>query len=155
MKAHLQRMMKGQNTEPDYFLLSFHGIPQRYAATGDPYPEQCLETGRLLAEAMGWESGKWQISFQSRFGPEEWVGPSTEESIKRLPAMGIAHPMIFSPGLVTDCLETLHELNMEGRAYFQASGGNAECYQFSPCLNDQPEWLEFLSELVKRNAGGW
>lgn len=155
MKAHLQRVMKGQNTEPDYFLLTFHGIPKRYAATGDPYPEQCLESGRLLAKAMGWESGKWQISFQSRFGPEEWVGPSTEESIKRLPAMGIAHPMIFSPGLVTDCLETLHELNMEGREHFQDSGGKAECYQFAPCLNDQPEWLEFLAELVKRNAGGW
>lgn len=157
MKAHLQRILhrQGQEGRPDYTVLTFHGIPKRYADTGDPYPQQCMETGRLLAEAMGWEDGKWQISFQSRFGPEEWVGPSTEETLKGLHDRGISSPMVFSPGLVTDCLETLHELNIEGREHFQASGGQAERFQYAPCLNDQPEWLGFLTELVERNAGGW
>lgn len=157
MRAHLQRILnqQGQDNKPDYTVLTFHGIPKRYADTGDPYPQQCRETGRLLAEAMGWEDGAWQISFQSRFGPEEWVGPSTEETIKGLPRRGISSPLIFSPGLVTDCLETLHELNIEGREYFQAAGGESERYQFVPCLNDQPEWLGFMTELIVRNSAGW
>lgn len=157
MKSHLERVIREQGEEgrPDYTVLTFHGIPKRYADTGDPYPQQCMETGRLLAAAMGWREEDWQISFQSRFGPEEWVGPSTEETLKSLHARGISSPMIFSPGLVTDCLETLHELNVEGREHFQASGGQPERFQFAPCLNDEPEWLSFLTRLVERNSTGW
>lgn len=155
MKLHLHRQLSRMNTAPDHTVLSFHGIPRRYADTGDPYPEQCLETARLLAEAMNWEPGRWQISFQSRFGREEWVGPSTEEVLKGLAGRGIRRPMIFSPGLVTDCLETLHELAVEGREHFASGGGEAGEFSAVPCLNDSREWLACLAQMVTDNAQGW
>lgn len=155
MKQHLLRQLKLTGASPDYALLTFHGIPSRYAATGDPYPEQCLVTARLLAEAMNWESGRWQISFQSRFGREEWLGPSTAEVLQELSGRGIRRPMIFSPGLVTDCLETLHELAVEGREQFAAGGGQPEEFVTLPCLNNSEEWLAFLAQTVSKHAGGW
>lgn len=155
MKQHLQHQLELAGASPDYAVLTFHGIPSRYAATGDPYPEQCKETARLLAEAMGWETGRWQISFQSRFGREEWVGPSTAQVLQELSGRGIRRPMIFSPGLVTDCLETLHELAVEGREQFAAGGGQPEDFIFLPCLNDNEVWLEFLAQTVSRHAAGW
>lgn len=155
MKQHLLRHLQALTAKPDFTVLSFHGIPRRYAETGDPYPEQCHATARLLAEAMNWEPGSWQVSFQSRFGREEWVGPSTEEVLKSLAGRGIHRPMIFSPGLVTDCLETLHELAVEGRDFYVSGGGAAENFLAVPCLNDSPEWLDFLAGLVNDNAGGW
>lgn len=155
MKAHLLRLLRSMNDEPDYVLLSFHGIPRRYAETGDPYPQQCLETGRLLAEAMNWEPGRWEVTFQSRFGREEWVGPSTAETLKGLAGRGIRRPLIFSPGLVTDCLETLHELAVEGRELFASGGGAAEKLRVAPCLNDNEEWVEFLAGVVSGTAQGW
>ncbi|OMF95191.1 ferrochelatase [Paenibacillus sp. FSL R7-0273] len=155
MKQHLLRQLEPMTDKPDFTVLSFHGIPRRYAETGDPYPEQCHTTARLLAEAMGWEPESWQISFQSRFGREEWVGPSTEEVLKSLAGRGIRRPMIFSPGLVTDCLETLHELAVEGREFFASGGGAAEDFLAVPCLNDSEEWLDFLAGLVQENARGW
>ncbi|KWX72398.1 ferrochelatase [Paenibacillus jilunlii] len=155
MKEHLMQQISRLSLPPDYYVLSFHGIPRRYADTGDPYPLQCLETARLLAEAMGWETGCWQAAFQSRFGREEWIGPSTSEVLKELAGRGIRRPMIFSPGLTTDCLETLHELEVEGRELFAAGGGQPEDLVAAPCLNDNEEWLSFLAELVERNAQGW
>ncbi|WP_211373333.1 ferrochelatase [Paenibacillus faecis] len=155
MKAHLLRHMERLNREPDRVVLSFHGIPKRYADTGDPYPEHCMETARLLAEAMGWRENRWQVAFQSRFGPEAWVGPSTDDVIGSLAERGVAHLLIFAPGFAADCLETLHELDIEGRDHFCASGGRTEQFHYAPCLNDQPEWLDFLAGLVERNVGGW
>ncbi|WP_405108512.1 ferrochelatase [Paenibacillus sp. FSL K6-1217] len=155
MQSLLQRQIQGMSEEPDYYVLSFHGIPRRYAETGDPYPQQCRETGRLLAEAMGWTPDRWQLSFQSRFGPETWVGPSTADTLKELNGRGIRRPLIFSPGLVTDCLETLHELAVEGRELFATGGGSAERLEVAPCLNDTEEWISFLAELVSGTARGW
>ncbi|KAI7255979.1 hypothetical protein KC345_g11046 [Hortaea werneckii] len=155
MRALLLRQLHSLNDEPDYYVLSFHGIPLRYAETGDPYPQQCLETGRLLAEAMNWDPGQWQVTFQSRFGREEWVGPSTADTLKELSGRGIRRPLIFSPGLVTDCLETLHELAVEGRELFASGGGTAENLQVAPCLNNNEEWVEFLAQMVNRTAQGW
>lgn len=155
MKSLLLRKLGELDEEPDYYILSFHGIPRRYAETGDPYPQQCHETGRLLAEAMNWAPERWQISFQSRFGPEKWVGPSTADTLKELSGRGIRRPMIFSPGLVTDCLETLHELAVEGRELFASGGGTAENLTVAPCLNDHPEWIDFLAQMVNRTALGW
>ncbi|WP_342564815.1 ferrochelatase [Paenibacillus sp. FSL R7-0345] len=155
MKHHLLRQLEPLKVKPDFMVLSFHGIPRRYADTGDPYPEQCHETARLLAEAMNWEPGSWQVSFQSRFGREEWVGPSTEEVLKGLAGRGIRRPMIFSPGLVTDCLETLHELAVEGRDFYASGGGAAEDFLAAPCLNNSEEWLNFLAGLIQENAQGW
>ncbi|SET91821.1 ferrochelatase [Paenibacillus sp. NFR01] len=155
MKTHLHRHIAGLEEAPDQFILSFHGIPSRYAATGDPYPEQCRQTAQLLAEAMGWKDGQWQIAFQSRFGREEWVGPATADVLKRLSASGVRRPLIFSPGLVTDCLETLHELAIEGRVLFAEGGGDANAFSFIPCLNAEAEWLSFMADLIRSHAQGW
>lgn len=155
MKSHLLKQMKHLTTEPDYFVLTFHGIPKRFVDSGDPYPQQCQETARLLATAMGWEPGRWELTYQSRFGPEEWVGPSTSDVLEELAGRGIHRPLIFSPGLVTDCLETLHELAIEGREQFEAGGGHANHFIALPCLNSDEEWLHFLAQHVGNNAMGW
>ncbi|NQX45393.1 ferrochelatase [Paenibacillus tritici] len=155
MRSLLLRQIRAMSEEPDYYVLSFHGIPRRYAETGDPYPQQCQETARLLAEAMKWPPERWQLSFQSRFGPETWVGPSTADTLKELSGRGIRRPLIFSPGLVTDCLETLHELAVEGRELFAAGGGAAENLEVAPCLNDTEEWISFLAGLISDTARGW
>jgi len=155
MQSHLCRYLEGINVTPDYYVLSFHGIPKRYVDTGDPYPQQCMETAKLLAEAMGWDSARYEVTFQSRFGPEEWVGPATDEVLGKLAERGIKRPLIFSPGLVTDCLETLHELAIEGREQFAAGGGEAQKFNAAPCLNNHAQWLDFLSQQVQKNALGW
>lgn len=155
MQSHLSRYLEEMADAPDYYVLSFHGIPKRYVATGDPYPEQCMETARLLANAMGWAPDRYEVTFQSRFGPEEWVGPATSEVLGQLAGRGIKRPLIFSPGLVTDCLETLHELAIEGREQFAAGGGEAGHFLAAPCLNDHVQWLDFLSLQVEKNAMGW
>lgn len=155
MQSHLSRYLEGMAYAPDYYVLSFHGIPKRYVDTGDPYTEQCMETAKLLANAMGWEQDRYEVTFQSRFGPEKWVGPATDEVLGQLAGRGIKRPLIFSPGLVTDCLETLHELAIEGREQFAAGGGEAGQFSAAPCLNDHAQWLDFLSQQVKKNAMGW
>lgn len=155
MKSHLFRQIESLKVKPDYYVFTFHGIPKRYADTGDPYPLQCMETAQLLATAMDWESDRWQVSYQSRFGREEWLGPSTADVLGELAGRGVRRPMIFSPGLVTDCLETLHELAIEGREQFVAGGGQTEDFITIPCLNNSLEWLEFLAQQVENNALGW
>ncbi|MGN7762638.1 ferrochelatase [Paenibacillus sp. 22594] len=155
MKMHLQQHITRLSSVPDYFVLTFHGIPRRYADTGDPYPLQCLETARLLAEAMDWKPGCWQATFQSRFGREEWIGPSTSDVLKELASRGVCRPLIFSPGLVTDCLETLHELAIEGRELFEEGGGQADNLIAVPCLNENEAWIKFLAQLVERHGQGW
>lgn len=140
---------------PDKFLISFHGIPHRYIRTGDPYREQCEISAKLLAEAMNWDADQWSICFQSRFGPEEWLQPYADEVIEGFHAQGIKRPMVFSPGFVTDCMETLDELGNEGREQFEAGGGHADDYHLAPCLNDSAFWLDTLAALVRDNAGGW
>lgn len=158
MQMHLTSLLQRLPQPPDRFLLSFHGIPQRYANGGDPYPEQCRETARLLAEAMGWTSEQWDLAYQSRFGPETWLGPSTGEQLQRLADSGAKRPLVYAPGFVTDCLETLHELGVEAREDFAArtegaTGGDG--LTVAPCLNDQQEWLDLLAEVVRNNAKGW
>ncbi|MCL6456927.1 MAG: ferrochelatase [Gorillibacterium sp.] len=155
MKKHLTLTLRQVPYLPDKFILTYHGIPERYAHTGDPYPEHCRETSRLLAAAMGWSDEQWLLTFQSRFGREPWLGPATSAVLKGLAAEGVERPFIFSPGLVVDCLETLHELAVEGREEFVAGGGKAEQFTVAPCLNDNEPWLDFLADYVRSNAGGW
>ncbi|MGG6313210.1 ferrochelatase [Paenibacillus macerans] len=155
MRAHLSEQLRRLPQPPDRFLLSFHGIPQRYADTGDPYPEQCRATARVLAEAMGWPEAEWSVAFQSRFGPESWIGPSTEETLRSFAESGAKRPFVFAPGFAADCLETLYELGIEARHGFARNGGAAESFTLAPCLNDHPEWLNFLADFVRENARGW
>ncbi len=155
LTAHLKEQIAAQPTPPDHIVISFHGIPRRYVEEGDPYRHHCEATARLLAEAMGWRGEEWTLCFQSRFGPEKWLEPYTDATLEGLSRRGIRHPLVFSPGFVTDCLETLDELGHEGRAQFAAGGGNPDRFVFAPCLNTHPVWLEALTRLVQTNALGW
>ncbi|WP_068783946.1 ferrochelatase [Paenibacillus phocaensis] len=160
MQIHLTALLQRLPLPPDHFLLSFHGIPQRYAADGDPYPEQCRETARLLAEAMGWSPEQWGLVYQSKFGPEPWLSPSIGEQLQQLAERGVRRPLVFAPGFVSDCLETLYELGVEAREDFAAgreggTGGDGDELTVAPCLNDCPEWLDFLAEILREHAKGW
>jgi ferrochelatase len=155
MRDHLQTHIAALDHRPDKFILSFHGIPNRYHQTGDPYRTQCEHTAALLAEAMGWRDDEWMVCFQSRFGPEEWLTPYTDKTLEALHHMGVERPLVFSPGFVADCLETLDELGNEGRAQFVEGGGKAENFTYVPCLNDFPGWLDALAEIIRRESLGW
>ncbi len=155
MQAHLCAQVAALSEPPDKFVITFHGIPNRYVQTGDPYRRQCERTAALLAAAMSWGDDEWTVCFQSQFGPEAWLHPYTEDVLRALHGQGVQRPLIFSPGFVTDCLETLDELGNEGREQFEEGGGRAEDFHFAPCLNDAPAWLDALAVLVSENALGW
>jgi protoporphyrin/coproporphyrin ferrochelatase len=140
---------------PDRYLFSFHGIPARYIRTGDPYRAQCEETAALLAQELELEAGQWSVSFQSRFGPENWLAPYTEKVLTNFSKEGVNSVLVTCPGFVTDCLETLDELGNEGCHQFVSGGGAPENYRLVPCLNDDPHWLDTMTELVQQGAGGW
>ena len=138
---------------PDHIVLSFHGLPERYITSGDPYLRHCRRTVELLAAAMDWADTSYTVSFQSRFGPEKWIQPSTAEVLKGLPGRGVRRPLVVAPGFTTDCLETLDELGNEGRAEFAAGGGDPSAYALCPCLNDQDRFIRLLAELVSVQTG--
>lgn len=140
-----------QHGQGDCLLISFHGIPQRYAQAGDPYPAQCQATARALAEALGLHEAQWQLSYQSRFGKEPWLEPYTDQILTQLPVRGVRRLDVICPGFAADCLETLEEIAQEGKASFLAAGG--ETYHYIPALNDQPEHLDLLVELATHALG--
>jgi len=135
--------------KPDHIVVSFHGIPERYVAAGDPYRDHCDGTVTAVARAMEWKPSDYTVSFQSRFGPERWLGPSTADVLKGLSARSVRRPLVVAPGFTTDCLETLDELGNEGRHQFVEGGGDAAAYSLCPCLNDDDAWIEALATLVK------
>jgi ferrochelatase len=138
---------------PEHLVLSFHGLPRRTLARGDPYHCLCQATARLLARELGLESGQWTLAFQSRFGRGRWLEPATSEVLTRLGAQRPRRVDVFAPGFVADCLETLEELAIEGKRMFQAAGGSD--YDVIPCLNEHPRWIAALTELVLANLQGW
>jgi ferrochelatase len=133
---------------PEHVLVSFHGLPQRYLRRGDPYQTQCQTTARLLADRMGWQPQQWSLSYQSRFGPEAWLTPSTQTRIKELARQGVRRLVLVAPSFVADCLETLSELGLEGREVFVQAGGDPDGYSLAPSLNDSPGWTEALASLI-------
>ncbi len=143
-------MAKGR---PDTLLMSFHGVPQRTVDRGDPYVAECRETARLLAAQLGLGKDQWQLSFQSRFGRAQWVGPATQATLEQLGRAGARRVDVICPGFVSDCLETLEEIAIEGRAAFMAAGGGE--LDYVPCLNDHPAWVTALAGLVQRHLQGW
>ena len=134
---------------PDHFVLTFHGLPQRYVTSGDPYRAHCDQTVAALTLAMGWKPGDYTVAFQSRFGPETWIRPSTSDILIGLHARGIRRPLVVAPGFTTDCLETLDELGNEGRHQFVSGGGDSSSFALCPCLNDHELWIETMAALVK------
>ncbi|MBF0296734.1 MAG: ferrochelatase [Magnetococcales bacterium] len=136
-----------------FWLFSFHGLPQRFVAEGDPYADQCRVTARLLAERLGLPDSGWRLTFQSRFGREPWLTPDTASLLAALPGEGIRHVAVACPGFAADCLETLEEIAVAGRATFLAAGG--ESFVHAPCLNDRTAWIDALAELARRELSGW
>ncbi len=154
LAASVRRQLE-TGKEPDRVILSYHGLPQRFVDEGDPYVGQCETTTRLLAAALGWDEDYYEMAYQSRFGRTEWIKPYLQPRLGELHRDGVERPAIISPGFTTDCLETLHELRIEGRELFEAGGGDPSGYRTVACLNDEPAWLDYAAGLVERNAGGW
>jgi ferrochelatase len=137
----------------DRLMMSFHGIPQRYAEQGDPYPEQCKATALALATHLQLKDDQWACTFQSRFGREEWVKPYTDFILKDWGEEGLNRVDIISPAFSADCLETLEELEMENKAYFIEAGGKE--YHYIPCLNVRKDHIDMMVDLVTTNTSGW
>ncbi len=137
----------------DRLLFSFHGVPHRYLINGDPYHCQCHKTARLVAEALDLETDQWMVVFQSRFGREPWLQPYCDKTLQQLPGQGVRAVDIVCPGFAADCLETLEEIDQQNREVFLGAGG--ERYQYIPCLNDDPDHIELMAELVAASTSGW
>jgi protoporphyrin/coproporphyrin ferrochelatase len=138
---------------PDKLVMSFHGVPQYTLDKGDPYHCECLKSGRLIAEELGLSKEQYTVSFQSRFGKAEWIKPYTTATLKALGKQHTKRVDVVCPGFVADCLETLEEIAQEGKEDFQHAGGGE--YHYIPCLNERPDWINALSELVLSNLQGW
>ena len=139
--------------EPEVLLASFHGMPRAYLDKGDPYHCQCQKSGRLLREALAWPEDRFVLSFQSIFGKGEWLRPYTDETITSLARRGVKSLAVIAPGFSADCLETLEELDVENRQYFESNGG--ERFSYIPCLNDSDAGLEVIETIVRRELMGW
>jgi protoporphyrin/coproporphyrin ferrochelatase len=139
--------------QPDHFLISFHGIPVKYVERGDPYPVQVARTTELLQERLQWPEGRWQQTFQSRFGKNEWLQPYTDPVLKDLAKRGVKKVFVALPGFTSDCLETLDEIGNESREAFEHAGG--EKLRACPCLNDHPSWIAAMKGLVLKEGQGW
>jgi len=134
---------------PERLLLSFHGLPRRAVEQGDPYHRDCMETAQLLRQRLGEHGARVHVAFQSRFGREEWLKPYIKPTLQTWARDGVASVDVFSPCFLADCLETLEEIQVECRhAYLQAGGGQ---YRYIPCLNDDPCWLDGLTQMVGRH----
>jgi ferrochelatase len=139
--------------EPEVLIASYHGLPKSYFEKGDPYHCHCQKTSRLLAERLGWREGRLLTTFQSRFGPEEWLQPYTDKTVERLAGEGVKRLAIINPGFVSDCLETLEEIAVQNREIFLHHGG--EKFAHVPCLNDSPAGMRVIKSVVLRELQGW
>ena len=135
-----------QRGEPDVLLLSYHGIPQRYADEGDDYPERCRATTRALVSALGIAPDKVMMSFQSRFGREPWLTQNNDETLKMLGEQGVRRVQVACPGFAADCLETLEEIAIQNRDIFLTAGGGE--YHYIPALNDSSEHIDMMAALA-------
>jgi ferrochelatase len=138
---------------PDVLLTSFHGVPRAVLDKGDPYHCECQKTGRLLAEALGLDAKQYRLTFQSRFGRAEWLQPYTDKTLHTLAREQVKRVDVVAPGFTADCLETLEELGMEGRAAFLGAGGKE--FHYIPALNEHPLWIDALGRIALENLGGW
>lgn len=134
---------------PERLLMSFHGLPKASVERGDPYQKQCLESARLIATELGWNDERTLVTFQSRFGAQEWLQPYTDETLERLGREGVKRVDVICPGFTADCLETLEEISMEGRHGFKEAGGGD--FHYIPTTNDTPAWMTALTEIVGEN----
>lgn len=150
LKANFERQLAQLDFEPEKLLLSFHGMPERTRLLGDPYYDQCLETARLLRQALNREI---DVAFQSRFGRAKWLEPATDATLAGYARNGIESVAVAAPGFSADCLETLEELGIRGRETFLSGGGKK--FALLECLNDSLEGIAMLEQLIERELAGW
>jgi ferrochelatase len=132
--------------KPDLIISSYHGIPKKYFEKGDPYHCYCQKTTRLMKES--YSPIDIQTTFQSRFGPQEWLTPYTDKTLESLPSKGVKNLLVICPGFASDCVETLEEINIQGRESFLSNGG--ENFDLIPCLNDNPDHINLFQNLLKK-----
>ncbi|MDR2248285.1 ferrochelatase [Acinetobacter sp.] len=140
---------QAQHGKAEKLLMSFHGIPQPYADKGDPYADRCHITAKLVAEALHLKDDEWAISFQSRFGKQEWVKPYTDQLLQDWAKQSVKSVQILSPAFSADCLETLEELAIQNAELFQQAGGGS--YAYIPALNSDQAHIDLLAGLVQAN----
>jgi protoporphyrin/coproporphyrin ferrochelatase len=139
--------------QPELIVASFHGMPQKYVDKGDPYQAQCIATTEALRKRMGLDASKLLLTFQSRFGFDEWLKPYTDKTMERLAKEGVRRVAVITPGFSADCLETLEEIAQENAEIFKHNGG--EQFAFIPCLNDSDPGMDVIRQLVLRELQGW
>ena len=150
LKASVEEGLAGLDFRPQAIMASFHGMPERTRALGDPYHDQCMATARLLSAALG---EPIEVAFQSRFGRAKWLEPATDARLRALPGEGVTELAVLAPGFAADCLETLEELAIRGRDAFLGAGGKK--FAYLPCLNHDAPGLAMLRALIGRELEGW
>ena len=149
INAHLKTLP----FEPELIVASFHGMPKKYVDKGDPYLAQCIATTDALRKRMGLDPSKLLLTFQSRFGSDEWLQPYTDKTIEQLAKDGVRRIAVVTPGFSADCLETLEEIAQENAEIFRHNGG--EQFAAIPCLNDSDAGMDVIRQLVLRELQGW
>ena len=149
----IEKAYAGLEKRPDLLICSYHGVPKRYLMQGDPYHCHCQKTTRLLKERLGWDDTEIKTTFQSKFGPEEWLQPYTVKEVARLAEAGTKNIAVCAPAFSADCIETLEEINEEIFESFEHAGG--ESFTYIPCLNDDDAHINALGTVIERNLQGW
>jgi len=153
LATSLEQNLAKLSFKPDVIIASFHGMPEEYLRKGDPYHCQCAKTARLLRERLKLDESKLLLTFQSRFGPAEWLKPYTDVTVKSLAERGVKNLAVIMPGFSADCLETLEEIAMENADIFKHSGGTN--FAAIPCLNDSAHGMAVIRDVVSRELKGW
>lgn len=149
----VERTYADLDHRPDILVTSYHGMPKRYLLEGDPYHCHCQKTTRLLRDRLGFGPDEIKVTFQSRFGPEEWLQPYTVEEVARLAAAGKKRIAIIAPAFSSDCVETLEEIDAEIHESFAKAGG--EAFTYIPCLNANPAHIDMMCAILDRELAGW
>ena len=139
--------------KPERLMFSFHGLPKKYFDSGDPYFCECQKTARLVAEQLKMDNEQWTVSFQSRFGPMEWLKPYTDDVLRQWARSGLTHVQVICPGFSADCLETLEEIQLQSRQVFLEAGGKQ--FSYITALNDEPDHIEALTSIILKHCHGW
>jgi protoporphyrin/coproporphyrin ferrochelatase len=153
LAASIEKHLATLAFKPEVIIASFHGIPKNYFERGDMYHCHCMKTARLLRERLGMDKEQLIATFQSRFGPQEWLQPYTDKTIEKLAKDGVKSIAVLNPGFVSDCLETLEEIAVEAAETFHHAGGKD--FAHIPCLNASDEGLNVIEHMVRRELSGW
>lgn len=153
MATVVQEELQRLPWQPDYYVYSFHGIPQKYAQKGDNYATHVVRTTRALQERLQFPKGRWTQTYQSLFGRDEWLKPYTDATLEKLAQQGAKKVFVMLPGFTADCLETIDEIGNESSEHFLHAGG--EALHRCPCLNDHPAWIAAMKQIITDEGQGW